>query len=60
MQGAKFSQVPEAGIEPARYCYHWCLRPTRLPIPPPGLLSTAENLILLDAAKISHFLFIRK
>ena len=27
--------VPGAGVEPARYCYHWCLRPTRLPIPPP-------------------------
>ncbi len=29
--------VPEAGIEPARTCIHWCLRPTRLPIPPFGL-----------------------
>lgn len=29
--------VPEAGIEPARTCVHWCLRPTRLPIPPFGL-----------------------
>ena len=28
--------MPRAGIEPARYCYHWCLRPARLPIPPPG------------------------
>ncbi len=28
--------VPGVGIEPTRYCYHWCLRPTRLPIPPPG------------------------
>ena len=28
--------VPRAGVEPARYCYHWCLRPTRLPIPPSG------------------------
>ena len=27
--------VPGAGVEPARYYYHWCLRPTRLPIPPP-------------------------
>ena len=27
--------VPRAGIEPARYHYHWFLRPTRLPIPPP-------------------------
>ncbi len=30
--------VPGAGIEPARYCYHWCLRPARLPIPPSGRL----------------------
>ena len=28
--------VPGAGIEPAQYCYHWCLRPARLPIPPSG------------------------
>ena len=28
--------VPEAGIEPARYCYHWILNPARLPIPPLG------------------------
>jgi site-specific DNA recombinase len=30
------ASVPGAGVEPAQYCYHWCLRPTRLPIPPPG------------------------
>ena len=29
--------VPGAGIEPARVLPHWCLRPTRLPIPPSGL-----------------------
>ena len=28
--------VPRAGVEPARHCCHWCLRPARLPIPPPG------------------------
>lgn len=28
--------VPRAGVEPARVLPHWCLRPTRLPIPPPG------------------------
>ena len=28
--------VPEAGVEPARYCYHWILNPARLPIPPLG------------------------
>ncbi len=26
--------VPGAGLEPACPCRHWCLRPTRLPIPP--------------------------
>ena len=30
--------VPEAGVEPARYCYHWILNPARLPIPPLGLV----------------------
>jgi site-specific DNA recombinase len=30
--------VPRAGVEPARPCGHWCLRPTRLPIPPSGPL----------------------
>ncbi len=30
-------RVPRAGIEPARTFVHWCLRPTRLPIPPSGL-----------------------
>ncbi len=36
--------VPEAGIEPARYCYHWILSPARLPIPPPGLVEAAKIL----------------
>ncbi|MDN5361401.1 MAG: hypothetical protein PWP70_448 [Moorella sp. (in: firmicutes)] len=26
--------VPKAGVEPARYCYHWILSPARLPVPP--------------------------
>ena len=30
-------KVPGAGIEPARDCSHWFLRPTRLPVPPSGL-----------------------
>ena len=34
--------VPRAGVEPARPCGHWCLRPTRLPIPPPGHISKRE------------------
>ena len=29
-------QVPGAGVEPAHPFGHWCLRPTRLPIPPSG------------------------
>jgi site-specific DNA recombinase len=35
--------VPRAGVEPARPCSHWCLRPTRLPIPPSGLFVVNEN-----------------
>src|SRR5260370_22479504 len=27
--------VPRAGVAPARPCGHRCLRPTRLPVPPP-------------------------
>ncbi len=33
---SKFRLVPRAGVEPARPCGHRCLRPARLPIPPPG------------------------
>lgn len=29
-------KVPRTGIEPVRHYYHRFLRPTRLPIPPPG------------------------
>ena len=36
-------QVPGAGVEPARHCCHWCLRPTRLPIPPSGLISASRR-----------------
>ena len=32
----KSPSVPEVGIEPTRPCGHWCLRPTRLPVPPSG------------------------
>ena len=31
-----FNWVPGAGVEPAHPFGHWCLRPTRLPIPPSG------------------------
>ena len=38
-----FSQVPGAGVEPAQPRGHWCLRPTRLPIPPSGLMRAGEH-----------------
>ena len=38
-----FFLVPGAGVEPARHCCHWCLRPTRLPIPPSGLISASRR-----------------
>ena len=41
--------VPGAGIEPARDCSHWFLRPTRLPVPPSGHYS------LNFALHTSHF-----
>jgi hypothetical protein len=28
--------VPRTGLEPARRCQHWSLKPARLPIPPSG------------------------
>ena len=39
------SMVPEAGLEPAQYCYRGILSPLRLPISPPGhgCLSTIYN-----------------
>ena len=30
---ARSDMVPVAGVEPARYRYHWILSPARLPIP---------------------------
>ena len=32
------SYVPRTGVEPARPCGHWSLKPARLPIPPSGHL----------------------
>jgi hypothetical protein len=37
--------VPGAGIEPAQHCYHWCLRPARLPIPPSGHKENLVNML---------------
>ena len=41
-----FEKVPGAGIEPAQHCYHWCLRPARLPIPPSGLELSCSSAVL--------------
>ena len=37
--------VPEAGIEPARYCYHKILSLARLPIPPLRHISRTITII---------------
>ena len=37
-------KVPGAGIEPAQPCDYRFLRPTRLPIPPPGQIPIAIDL----------------
>ena len=42
-----FFNVPEAGVEPARYCYHWILNPARLPIPPLGLFFLSKCKVFL-------------
>ena len=44
--------VPRAGIEPARTFVHWCLRPTRLPIPPSGLVRLGTK--ILQLLKVIH------
>ena len=49
------SHVPRAGIEPARTFVHWCLRPTRLPIPPSGLIGSAAKIRqLLEVADTDY------
>ena len=60
--GEELRVVPGAGIEPARDCSHWFLRPTRLPIPPSGR-SGCEDLVCagvgvgIGRAKIVFFCF---
>ena len=49
--------VPGAGIEPARDCSHWFLRPTRLPIPPSGRRGCGFGCGCEWAAKIFKFSF---
>ena len=46
------NKVPGAGIEPARVLPHWCLRPTRLPIPPSGLVRLGTK--ILQLLKVIH------
>ena len=45
--------VPRAGVEPARVLPHWCLRPTRLPIPPSGLESGCKVTSFFPNTQIS-------
>ena len=44
--------VQEAGLEPARYCYHRHLKPARLPIPP--LLHFNQSLILCSSRLLDY------
>ena len=44
--------VQEAGLEPARYCYHRHLKPARLPIPP--LPRTAFRIISFLSANVNR------
>ena len=47
--------VPVAGVEPARYRYHWILSPARLPIPSHRHFSDNENIITQFCPKIKSF-----
>ena len=52
--------VPRAGVEPARVLPHWCLRPTRLPIPPSGRIAGAKvNVFFEIGTKNRRFFAIR-
>ncbi len=53
-----FLFVPRAGVEPARTCVHWCLRPARLPIPPPGLLNFAMQIYIFEIRLQKNISFI--
>ena len=46
------SSVPETGLEPARPCEHWSLKPARLPIPPLGHFAVAKVQLFFFMAKI--------
>ena len=48
----KTLSVPETGLEPARPCEHWSLKPARLPIPPLGHFAVAKVQLFFFMAKI--------
>ena len=59
--------VPRPGIEPGWKWIHWCLRPTRLPIPPSGRLRLSKfvsqmrckgSALFLNIQTFSLFFFI--
>ena len=45
--GIRLFSLPETGLEPARPCEHWSLKPARLPIPPLGHLRCKNTTIFL-------------
>ena len=47
--------VPGVGLEPTQYCYHWCLRPARLPVPPSGQSPLPSNQGLRKYIKYLNF-----
>ena len=50
------SLVPAAGVEPARYRYHWILSPARLPIPSRRLMRLGTvSIIQRGQKKIKYF-----
>ena len=46
--------VQEAGLEPARYCYHRHLKPARLPIPPLPHFCSYELFCAVSQAQTYH------
>ena len=45
--------VPVAGVEPARYRYHWILSPARLPIPSHRPIDAIYYIIKFQKCKIN-------
>ena len=48
--------VQEAGLEPARYCYHRHLKPARLPIPPFLRANNILSVFRIEVKRIVNFL----